>query len=94
MNELPGPIIEGEVVEDYNPAPECGDVIASRMMRTLDELPEGTILQSAGEDDWDVLAYRCTTFEWTVTGISRSVTSDKLGQFAAAWTVIRPGGLT
>lgn len=84
-------VVEGEIVEEYNPSPVCGDEIASRMLRTLEELPEGTILQSASEDAWDALAYRCTTFQWTVTGSADSMTSEKLHQFAASWVVVRWG---
>jgi hypothetical protein len=92
---ITSPVIQGEIVEEYNPNPRVGDLIASRMHRTLDELPEQTILQSFnGEGDekiWDTVAYRCTTFEWTVAGNDRPVTSDQLSTFAPEWTVVRIG---
>lgn len=87
-----GPVIEGEVVEEYDPHPVVGATILTRMHRTLDELPEGSILQTGEDDNWNALAYRATTFEWMVTGWERPVTSDKLFRFASAWTVVRIGG--
>jgi hypothetical protein len=90
------PVIEGEIVEEYNPNPCIGNLVASRMHRTLDELPEGTVLQSVCSDDdedgWNALAYRVTTFEWSVTGYDRCITSDRLLQFAPEWTIVRIGG--
>lgn len=68
-------------------APRVGDRIDT--VDALAALPEGAILQSASDDGWDALAYRVTTFEWSVTGHNRCVPSGQLSQFATAWTVVR-----
>jgi hypothetical protein len=58
--------------------------------RQLDQLPQGTILESVSTR-LCVLGYKVTTFHWCITGHSEVLSDEQLRALRLRWRVIRRG---